>query len=89
MLYNYLLRHEDVWRRGGIAPPFLISALNDYVTSFTTTLLYTAEKSPGTICVGGCVETRSELVAVGYRKILYSYWNRTAVVKPIAYYYTD
>jgi hypothetical protein len=27
-LYNYVLRHEDVWESGGIASPFLTSALN-------------------------------------------------------------
>jgi hypothetical protein len=45
-LINLAQCNEDVWRSGGIAPPFLTSTLKESVVSFTPRPLYPWEKSP-------------------------------------------
>jgi hypothetical protein len=57
------LCHEGVWGSGGIAPPFLTSALDGGEWSASRL---------GTHCIGGWVGPRAGLDAVKKRKILYS-----------------
>jgi hypothetical protein len=53
--------HEDIWESGGIDPPFLASALG---------VSRPGRFNAGTHYIGGWVDPRAGLKAVGKRKIL-------------------
>jgi hypothetical protein len=53
-LINVAPRHEDIWRNGGIAPQFLVSALDAGECSAARPCHFTpGERARGTYCVGG------------------------------------
>jgi hypothetical protein len=64
-LMNHALRHKDVWGSGGIAPPFLTSALDGGELSSPCPGHFTF----GTHWRGGWVGPRTGLDAVEYRTI--------------------
>jgi hypothetical protein len=69
-LINRALRHEDVWRSGGVAPPFLTLALDGGEWSASHPGRFTSgERTPGTRWTGGCVDPRAGLDTVEKRKI--------------------
>jgi hypothetical protein len=73
-LINSALCHEDICGTGGIAPPFLTSALDGGEWSASRTCHFTpGEKAPGTHWIGGHVGPRAGLDAVEKRKILH-FW---------------
>jgi hypothetical protein len=66
-----VLRHEDIWSNGGIAPPFLTSALDGGEWSASRPCCFTTgEIAPGTHWVRGWVGPRAGLDAVDTRKML-------------------
>jgi hypothetical protein len=70
-LINWELCHEDIWGSGGVAPPFLTSALHggERSTSRPGRFAY-GERAPGTHWIGGWVGSRACLEAVEKRQIL-------------------
>jgi hypothetical protein len=64
-LINKALCHEDIWGSGGIAPPFLTSALDGGEWSASRPYrIIPRERAPGTHWVGGWVGPRAGLDAV-------------------------
>jgi hypothetical protein len=62
---------KTYWGSGGIAPPFLTSALDGGEWSFSRTGRFTpGERSPGTLWRGGWVSPRAGLDAVEKEKML-------------------
>jgi hypothetical protein len=71
-LISYALRHEDVWGSGGIALPFLTSALDGGEWSASRPCRFNpGERASGTHWIGGWVGPRVRLDAVEKRKILH------------------
>jgi hypothetical protein len=69
---NQALRHGDVWGRGGIAPPFLTSAVDEDEWSASRPDRFTpGKKFTVPHWIGWRVGTRAGLGDVGYRKVLY------------------
>jgi hypothetical protein len=57
--------HEDVWGSGGIAPPFLTSALDGGQLSASRLGCFSpGEIAPGTHWIGGWVGPRAGLIYV-------------------------
>jgi hypothetical protein len=66
-MLNYLTpRHEDIWGSGGIAPPFLASALDGGEWLASRPSRYTA----GIHWIRGWVGLRADLGAVEWRNLL-------------------
>jgi hypothetical protein len=62
----------NIWGSGGIAPPFLTSALDGGEWSASSHCLFIPEeRAPGTHWIGGWVGPRAGLDAVETRKILH------------------
>jgi hypothetical protein len=80
-LINQALRHENIWRSGGIAPPFLVSALD-------RVRFMPGETASGTQRIGGWVGPTAGLDVVEYR-ISFPAVNRTLDVHPIGCRYTE
>jgi hypothetical protein len=71
-VFNSTLCHEDVWGSGGIAPPFLTSALDGGERSASLPGRFTfGEGTSGTRWIGGWVGPRSGLDTAKKRKILH------------------
>jgi hypothetical protein len=76
------------WGSGGIAPPFLTSALDGGVWSASGPCSFTpGERAPVTHSIGDCVGPRTGLDVV--EKSLDPTGNQTLAVQPIARRYTD
>jgi hypothetical protein len=61
-LTNYTPRHDDVWKTGGKAPPFLTSALVGGEYSASCPVRFTpGDRATGTHCVGDWVGSRAGL----------------------------
>jgi hypothetical protein len=72
------------WGSGGVAPPFLTSALYVGEWSCTRPSRFTpGERAPGTHWIGGWVGPRAGMDA------LTLVGNRTPAVRPVARRYTD
>jgi hypothetical protein len=70
------------WESGGIAPPFLSSALDKDELSASRSGCFTSmERAAGTYSIGGWVGPRAGLDSVEKRKILHC-GNRTRTVQP-------
>jgi hypothetical protein len=80
--------HEDIWGSGGIAPPFLTSALDGGEWSTSHPCCFTpGETALGTHCVGGWVGRRAGLDTRKKRRISYPCWESnldSLVVQPTA-----
>jgi hypothetical protein len=71
-LINQALCHEEVWGSGGIAPPFLTSALVGCEWSAARLCRFTpGERAPGTHWIRGCVGPRAGLDAVEKRQMFH------------------
>jgi hypothetical protein len=85
---EHLIRHEDVWESGSIAPPFLTSALDEGAWSASRTGRFTLrERVSGTHSPvgpqsrsGRCREEKIFLPLLG---------NPTLAFQSVAYRYTD
>jgi hypothetical protein len=81
-----LIKHYAMktWGCGGIAPPFLTSAVDGGEWSASHPCHLTAgERARGAHCTGGCLGPRAGLDAVENRK------NLATAVQPVARRYTD
>jgi hypothetical protein len=61
---SQVLRHEDVWGTGGMAPLFLISALNAEWSASRPSRITPGERGQGTHWIGGWMGPRAGLDAV-------------------------
>jgi hypothetical protein len=68
---NFAICHEDIWGSGGIAPPFLTSALDRGEQSASHSGSFIPrERAPGTHWIEGCVGPGASLGIMEKRKIL-------------------
>jgi hypothetical protein len=70
-IFNYVIKHchEGVWGNGGIAPPFLTSALYGCEWSSSHTCPFTSRKEvPGTHWIGSWMGPRTGVDAMEKRK---------------------
>jgi hypothetical protein len=82
---NYALRHEDVWKNGGIAPPLSNAALNGDEWSASRLSRFTpAERAPGTHCIRDWVGLRAGVAVTKKRNISSPVGKRTPTVQPVA-----
>jgi hypothetical protein len=64
-LINYALRHEDIWGKGGVAPPFSTSAVDGGDSSGSLPCRFMPEeRAPGTHWIRGWVGPRASLNAL-------------------------
>jgi hypothetical protein len=88
---NKALCHEDTWESGGIAPPFMILALDGGEWSPLRPGHFTPrDRAPSTHWIGGWVDLKASLDAVECRKkSVAPARSLTLVTQPVACYCTD
>jgi hypothetical protein len=76
---------DGIWKSGGIAPPFLTSALDGGEWSASRPLrVALRDIAPVVRCIGDWIGPRARLDAVGTGKNCCSAGNQIPVVQPIA-----
>jgi hypothetical protein len=79
-LIDDALRHEDVRKSGGTAPPSLTSAVDGGECSASRPCRFTpGETAPSTQCIGGWVGPRGSLDDVEIKKALAPAGNRISI----------